>query len=165
MKLVRIEQGFERTSCSCESCIRNCRFMPGFLIPSDLARMIPAGVVPTEWAEGKLLASPGALVSKDGQLFRIRTLVPAVKLDGSCIHLDAEHRCQIHAVAPFGCAFFDCGPERGELSHFGLIEVYRAWEDNGLYARIWRHLSREGFEQAAPEVLRQRISEDENAPA
>jgi len=27
-----------------------------------------------------------------------------------CIHLTADERCDIHEIAPFGCAFFDYGP-------------------------------------------------------
>jgi hypothetical protein len=157
----RMEFGAKRTVCACDECVRNCRFIPGYLIPSDLTRMIPAGVVPTEWAEGRLLASPGALVLKGGRSFRIHTLVPATKADGSCIHLGAGNRCEIHAIAPFGCAFFDCGPngdEQLELSHRGLIEVWKAWENNDLYARIWRHLDRMGHVQVRPDVLRERMS-------
>jgi len=37
----------------------NCRFMPGFLIPADLTRIIPPGADPVIWAEANLLASPG----------------------------------------------------------------------------------------------------------
>jgi hypothetical protein len=154
---MRTEKGFGRTSCACHTCVRNCQFMPGFLIPSDLARMIPPDVVPEKWAEGRLLASPGALAVKNGVPFRIHTLVPAVKADGSCIHLDDSNRCGIHQIAPFGCAFFDCGPERGHLSHFGLIEVMRAWENNDLYARIWGHLARQGRTQLRAELLRERM--------
>lgn len=157
----RIELGLPRTTCACHACIINCHFMPGFLIPSDLDRIIPANVVPTQWAEGQLLASPGALVMKDGKTFRIRTLVPTVKADGSCIHLNADERCDIHAVAPFGCAFFDCGAERtnygAKLSAYGLFQVHRAWENNELYARIWRHLDREGRVQLKPDILRERM--------
>jgi Putative zinc- or iron-chelating domain len=157
---MRTEFGKQRTSCACDECVKNCKFMPGFLIPSDLTRMIPANVVPTEWAGGRLLASPGALVMKAGRTFRIHTLVPAVKADGSCIHLDADNRCEIHAIAPFGCAFFDCGPAEPQLeqSHRGLVEVMKAWENNDLYARIWRHLDRIGHVQLKPDILRERMS-------
>src|SRR6266446_1724770 len=109
--MTRTEFGLERTTCACEVCKTNCRFMPGYLIPSDLDRMIPIGVDPLTWAEMNLLASPGALVMKNLQFFRIPTLVPSTKADGSCINLTPEGLCSIHETAPFGCAFFDCGPE------------------------------------------------------
>lgn len=154
----RIEFGFERTKCACSSCITNCKFMPGFLLPSDLARMIPSDVDPFIWAEANLLASPGALVAKGEELFRIPTLVPAVKLDRSCIHLNEENRCDIHEIAPFGCAFFDCGPERGEISRQALIALIQAGADS-LYYRLWRSLDAKRKRQEAPEVLRKRMAE------
>src|SRR5208337_1439820 len=121
----RTEFGLERTACGCGACVTNCRFMPGFLIPSDLERMIPAGVDPYLWADKNLLASPGALVMKDGETF--------------------------------GCAFFDCGPERGSLSSQGLVEVMKAWRAGGLYAKLWRRLWSRWKRQHKPEVLRQRM--------
>jgi hypothetical protein len=130
--------------------------MPGFLIPADLDRMISSGVAPLVWAETNLLASPGALAVKDGKQFRIKTLVPAVKRDGSCIHL-IDDRCTIHAVAPFGCAFFDCGPERGNISVQGLIQVMEAWREDSIYQRIWEHLSAIGKTQLKPDILRDRM--------
>lgn len=158
----RIEFGVGRTNCSCRDCQTNCRFMPGFLIPSDLGRMIPAGSDPMAWAETNLLASPGALVMKSGSgdVFRIPTLVPAIKKDGSCIHLQGSKRnskCAIHEIAPFGCAFFDCGTEREGLSFEGLMAVYNAGS-NSLYYRLWQHLQDGGWRQQAPEVLRKRMA-------
>ena len=61
---MRTEFGAERTSCACEACRRCCRFLPAWLIPSDLERMIPAGADPSQWAEANLLASPGPLVEQ-----------------------------------------------------------------------------------------------------
>jgi len=125
-------------------------------VPSDLGRMIPEGVDPFAWAETQLLASPGAVAMRDGKKFRIHTLVPAVKADGSCIHFE-NGLCAIHEVAPFGCAYFDCGPDpRYEASRDALIAIMREPPD-GLYNRIWRFLSKHGLEQQGPEVLRQRM--------
>lgn len=160
--MTRIEFGLERTTCACKSCTTNCRFMPGFLIPADLDRMIPVGADPLAWAEKNLLASPGALVQQGAQRFRIPTLVPAVKMDGSCINLSPEGLCRIHEVSPFGCAFFDCGPERNQLSHSGLNAVYEAMfrvptfssDAGNLYMRIWTHLAERGLTQKPAEVLR-----------
>jgi hypothetical protein len=158
----RTEFGFERTHCDCRECQINCRFMPGFLIPADLDRMIPANADPYNWAEKNLLASPGAVVmnTATGETSRIYTLVPAVKKDGSCINLK-DGLCTIHETAPFGCAFFDCGPERENLSRKGLWEVWKAWQEDGLYARLWKYLQAQKFTQKAPEVLRARMREAE----
>lgn len=163
--MTRQEFGYERTSCACTVCVTNCRFMPGFLIPSDLERMIPAGVDPFQWAAANLLASPGALVadSRTGNLFRIPTLVPAVKPDGSCIHLTGEQRCEIHAVAPFGCAFFDCGPERGGISRDGLVAVFDAHQGRHLYSQIWNYLCHLGRRQKSPIELRAAMAREEKS--
>lgn len=159
MSETRTEFGVERTRCSCRDCQTNCRFMPGFLIPADLERMIPDGVDALQWAETNLLASPGALVVKGLQPFRILTLVPAVKADGSCMHLSGgkrNGRCDIHEIAPFGCAFFDCSQEREGIAAKGLIAIHSSGADS-LYYRIWRHLDTLGKRQLAPEILRERM--------
>lgn len=159
---MRLEFGVERTQCACRNCQANCHHMPGFLIPADLSRMIPTKEDPFKWAEQNLLASPGAVAMKDMKLFRIHTLVPAIKADGSCIHLSGDERngkCSIHENAPFGCAFFDCGPERSGLSGKGLIAVYNE-TPYSLYVRLWEHLHKMGRRQLAPELLRDRIKSE-----
>jgi hypothetical protein len=135
--------------------------MPGFLIPADLDRLIPQGADPFTWAYRNLLASPGALVMKDGRTFRIHTLVPAVKPDGSCINLANDGLCTIHENAPFGCAFFSCGPEIPGMSQRGMYAVYSAAEDS-LYNRLWRHLDARGKRQKSPDILRRRMAEEMN---
>jgi hypothetical protein len=158
-KKARKEFGVSRSSCACGDCQVNCRFMPGNLIPADLPRMIPQGVDPFQWAEANLLASPGALVSRGGVQSRIPTLVPAVKEDGSCIHLNAQGLCNIHRVAPFGCAFFSCtdGPESYELSARGLHAILDDEAEGGPYTLIWHHLHQLGKVQRPAEELRQRM--------
>ena len=153
----RMEFGVPRTHCNCEVCTNNCRVMPGYLIPADLDRLTPAGADPFRWAESNLLASPGALVAKNGQMFRIPTLVPATKEDKSCTHLTAEGACGIHDVAPFGCAFFDCGPERPEINHKALAGIYKACQEQALYFQLHVHLSYKGLVQERAEVLRSRM--------
>lgn len=118
--------------------------------------MVPRDVEPFEWAEVNLLASPGALVSKDGELFRIPTLVPATKFDGSCKFYQ-KRKCTIHGVSPFGCAMFDCSPERGNLASKGLVEVHKAWLNKDLYAMLWRHLWDLSKRQESADVLRERM--------
>src|SRR5262245_6408855 len=106
----RTEFGFARTICDCEECMANGRPLPRYLTPADLER-IHQHVAPSEdlhsWARQYLLASPGAVVLCRGQKARILTLVPARRVEGACIFLTDTGRCAIHAVAPFGCAFFD----------------------------------------------------------
>jgi len=132
-------------------------FMPGFLIPADLGRMIPAGVDPFAWAEINLLASPGTIVMKDGEVFRVPTLVPATKPDGSCIHYQ-RRSCAIWEVSPFGCAFFGCGAQdEDRLSQLGVRAVYEAQSDpDSLYSRIWHRLWDMGRRQDPVEEIRKR---------
>jgi hypothetical protein len=144
-------------SCSCKTCVLNCKVLPGYLIPADLDRMVPPGVDPFDWAEVNLVASPGAIVKESsGKISRIPTLCPATKPDGSCINLTSDDRCSIHANAPFGCAFFHCKMTKQEsdrLSKRGLIEICLAGP-NSLYLRIWRRLNRLGKTCPGPEVRR-----------
>src|SRR6185437_11995882 len=177
----RTEFGYRRTSCACHNCRLNCEVMPGFLIPADLGRMIPkecgkcrrpmkgtttwdgacdcGGLIRNVdeyiWAEQNLLASPGALVISEGKFRRIPTLVPATKEDGSCIHLTSEGNCDIHAVAPFGCAFFDCGEEPEGLAHTALHAVMMEWGNTfSLYRALWIHLAYKEKLQLPAEDLR-----------
>jgi hypothetical protein len=137
-------------------------YMPGFLIPTDLDRMVPAGTDPFQWAELNLQASPGAIVMKSGETFRIPTLVMATKPDGSCIYFQ-KRRCTIWETSPFGCAFFGCdsGSDQDQLrlSHDGLVAVFQAWHEDSLYKRIWYHLQESGREAEAPEDKRARMND------
>lgn len=118
--------------------------------------MIPPGADPFIWAESNLLASPGALAMAAGKLFRIPTLVPATKPDGSCIHLNANQFCDIWEVSPFGCAFFSCEPEVPGLAHHGLAAIMAA-EPGNLYQLIWEYLHARGKRQHSPDILRARM--------
>jgi len=123
--------------------------------------MVPADAEPFAWAETNLLASPGALVMKGRTQFRIPTLVPAVRADGSCKNLTPEGLCAIHEISPFGCAFFDChgGPGQDHLANIGLQAIYKSMfvDLHSLYRRLWTHLAERGLVQQAAEVLRAKM--------
>lgn len=159
----RTEFGFHRTVCACAECVRNCRHIPGYLIPADLDRLrqhLAPGEDLLVWARRHLLASPGAKVLQAGRVFRIPTLVPARQADGTCTFLTAEGRCAIHAVAPFGCAFFDAHMptvEADRRSSRGLQDVLEAWVQGNVYARIWMALHEAGRVAPPPEVCRQQL--------
>lgn len=164
MRETRIKLGFPRTECACEECAINCHYIPGYLIPSDLeaiaGRLGYADLV--NFAMETLLASPGATVLVDGQVAQIPTLVPNRRLDGACRFLDADNRCSIHAVSPYGCAFFDCHQSRREAdlrSCRGLQAIAHEWSVGGLYARIWMALSAAGFHAPFPTTARARLKE------
>jgi|SRR5215469_13353533 len=176
---MRTEFGVERTSCACQACKQCCRVLSAWLIPSDLERLIPRGADPLEWAQSNLLASPGPLVVQVVEQkflsrseppkcerrfvrrrFRVPGLVLAAKADGSCKFLSATGRCRIHAVSPFGCAFFDGHARRSTVSDHllraglnSLIEVGR----EHLYHRLRLHLIRKGLVSPPPEVQRARM--------
>lgn len=142
MSEARTTFGFHRTECACEECALNCRFIPGYLIPTDIAAI--AHHLGYEnlvtFALENLLASPGATVMAEGQVFQIPTLVPQRQADGACNFLMADHRCAIHAVSPYGCSHFDVHQSKAEADHrsiAGLKAIAREWAIGGLYTRIW----------------------------
>lgn len=146
----RKEFGVQRTVCGCKKCVEPCTFIPGFLIPSDLRRMqkIMGGQDLFTWAESHLLASPGAVVVKDGEVFNIPTLVPAKGPDGIGCHWFKNNRCVIHKVSPFGCAFFSvCAATEPQLklSNKGLVAINKEWHANGIYRQVWEHLDKKGL--------------------
>jgi len=84
--------GFERTTCDCELCAANCRFIPGYLLPEDLIRIgkFVGYSDLSPFVEQNFLAPPGALVVKAGQLLRIRTIVPGRGEHGWCKFFDGK---------------------------------------------------------------------------
>lgn len=100
---------FARTVCACPADVAHCRRQPGFLIPSDLLPIMDRLSREKKNLYDWLMASAGAIVGDlwTGQTFRIPTITPRRKADGSCVFLDDHERCAIHDVAPFGCAYFD----------------------------------------------------------
>lgn len=161
----RTEFGHARApDCACGACVENCAVVPGYLVPADLVRLAPAGGDLLTWAESHLLASPGAVVARvapDGSVerFRVPTLVPARGPGGACHWLDPGTRsCTVHAVSPFGCAFFGCGLRGGQSdarSRDGLVAVIEAWLDPAAaYPRVWHWLHAAGLVSPPPEDLR-----------
>lgn len=161
----RNEFGFGRTVCGCPDCVRNCHFIPGYLVPADLCRIgeqLAPGDDLLAWSRDHLLASPGAQVMRGGRVFRIRTLVPARRSDGSCRFLTADDRCSIHPVAPFGCAFFDSHQSREESdrrSRHGLQAVLEGWQSSGTYSQVWAMLAEAGRVAPPPEVCRAQMQQ------
>jgi Fe-S-cluster containining protein len=158
----RTEFGFERTVCDCEACKLSCRFIPGFLVPSDLQRIAEhlgySSLI--KFAIENLLASPGALVMDRGKIRRIRTLVTARRDGGACLFLDVKDRCRIHSVSQFGCSFFDTHQTKeveDRRSSAGHYQVDLAWKNKQLYAQIWLLLNALGRVTPPPEVARARM--------
>ena len=155
----RITFGFARTTCACEECVLNCRFIPGYLLPADLGAI--ASHLGYEnlltFALENLLASPGATVMAQGQILQIPTLVPQRQPNGACKFLTAENRCAIHAVSPYGCSHFDVHQSHTEAdtrSLAGLQAIAREWKTGGLYARLWTILHE--MKRVSPSALESR---------
>ncbi len=154
--------GFARTECACEQCVACCEILPAYLVPSDI-EVIAAHLGYDDliqFAMENLLASPGAIVKMGQKLARIPTLVPQRKLDQTCKFLDADKRCVIHAISPFGCRCFDCHMCQHEAdlrSSCGLQAIAREWMTGGLYARIWMLLHTAGLVAPCPIEARSRL--------
>jgi hypothetical protein len=112
--------------------------MPGTLVPSDLARLCPAGQDVFAWAEQHLRALTGKPYP---------ALVPARGAYGPC-HWFFDGKCAVHAGAPFGCAFFDAHMPDEEVARRSAAMVEAIREDaaaGGVYGRVWRHLREKGL--------------------
>lgn len=164
----RTEFGFKRTVAAGPTERAPCKCMPGYLVPADLERMSKAmGSDDIKaWATKYLLASPGAKVAgrdpKTGKLitFQVPTLVPARNANDHCVHLSPDGLCDIHAVAPFGCAFFDMkmGKNEGDnRSLAGLRAIIDDMEVTGLYSQLWEMLNSAGKKAPPPSICRQRL--------
>ena len=163
----RTEYGFERSECACQNCAAHCKFVPGYLVPADIeriSRFLGYSNIVT-FALENLAASPGATVmSAEGRVFQIPTLVPQRKEDGSCKFLDEQNRCTIHAVSPFACAFFDAHQstvEANSRSSRGLQEIARQWTAGraSLYSLIWKLLFSVGLKAVPPHIARRKMEE------
>lgn len=98
-----------RTTCACKECVDCCKRQPGSLAPGDLERIAAARGETLDEAKKNFWASPGAVVknSETGRTFRVGSITPRFdRRRGRCVFLTDDDRCSIHAVAPFGCAFF-----------------------------------------------------------
>jgi hypothetical protein len=130
--------------------------MPSYLIPEDLPA-IAAALGYDDWekfALENLAASPGATVMTQArEILQIPTLVPQRQANGACKFLDEQQRCRLHAVSPFGCAFFSCSQSRAEAdvrSLRGLQAVAADWLMDGIYAQLWRLLDTHGIQAIPP---------------
>ena len=146
----RVEFGCKRSTCACKLCRACCKKMPGALIPSDLARLIPPDTDPFAWARSHLLAKPNG------------GLVLAAKADGSCHFLTSDERCSIWDKSPFGCAFFRCAPgqsdkEAARLTQLGAMAIQADHDAKGIYHQIWTMLWSEGYRRSAADAQKARL--------
>jgi hypothetical protein len=136
------EFGFKRTVCACRKCRIWCEHQPGYLVPSDLTRLVPADVDPFVWAEEHLRASRGYVALSSEGIVSIPSLVPAKGESGHC-HWYKHGRCVVHDRSPFGCAYLDqhmTNREADQKNEVGRSARKLAFEQAFLYSRIWSHL-------------------------
>lgn len=102
-----MSEEFQRTTCACKACVSCCKRQPGPLAAGEFEKIAAHLGVSLEEAKRYFWASPGAMIrNAAGQTIRVGTITPKFR-KGRCVFLDDNDRCKIHAVAPFGCAYFD----------------------------------------------------------
>lgn len=150
---------FKRTECSCKICRENCKIIPGYLIWNDFAAIyqhMNPSVSFTEFIKLYFLASDGAIVMKEGNVFRIGTIVPRRNDKGFCVFFSNSERCLIHKVAPFGCRYFDCKQTRmeaDERTKFGLNLI----REDVDYKHVWNVLKHHKLIAIPPEEARRKF--------
>ncbi|GMU20595.1 MAG: hypothetical protein AMXMBFR13_06920 [Phycisphaerae bacterium] len=154
-----VRDEFNRTVCACSKCRSFCKIIPGMLAPGDPERIAEYLGISSIEVNGRLLASPGAIVVHryTGSVGRIHTIVPERTAEGVCVFLDEQERCTIHPVAPFGCAYLDDhlpAREGNRRSSAALQEIIRSPWYEARWMRLW-HANRRA---PAPEKLRARIA-------
>ncbi|MBM3270397.1 MAG: hypothetical protein FJZ01_22405 [Candidatus Sericytochromatia bacterium] len=107
----------DRTECDCDADVAFCRQIPGQLIGADLDAL--EREIGPDALEDCLQASRGAKIVLDDREWRVPTIRPRMR-DGRCVFLGDDARCRVHAIAPFGCAYFDAHMSRE-------ISDARAW--------------------------------------
>jgi len=130
---------FNRTQCACDRCVQCCKRQPGPLAVGDFERIASFMRLDLDRAKSFFRNSPGAVVSVAGEPYRIRTIVPAADRSGRCVFLDRDDRCQIHEVAPFGCAFFDMHMAP-DVANVRAIWYLREIDSDESYGRLRRSL-------------------------
>jgi len=131
---------FKRTSCACADCVACCHEQPGPLAPGDLEAIAAHLDRPVRDVLELFWASPGALVRdlRTRKERMIGTITPRMR-GGRCVFLDADDRCAVHPVAPFGCAFVDTHMSMEEW-HPRAQWLYATIEQSDAYRSLRRML-------------------------
>ena len=75
-------------------------------------------------------------------------------------HILKNGLCEIHAEAPYGCAYFSAEQTKEEadaISARGLQEIAKAWQCGDLYAQLWLMLYHSGRIAPSPIEARARM--------
>lgn len=127
---------FERTHCACKDCQACCK-KPGYCLPGDVEAIAALRDETLVEALENFRPGKGATVmnSHTGQVFRIRTVVPATSPSGHCVFQDGEGRCTVHEASPFGCRFMDVHMDVFEANARSTWGLERIWK-NGSYQAL-----------------------------
>lgn len=159
-----VREQFTRTTCGCQLCQIGCRTKPGYLAVGDLelilAKQQPAD--PELYVLENFVAGQGALVGQrmpDGSMrkFHVPSITPAQRADGKCVFLSTDGKCSIHAVSPFGCAYFDThmpDEDANVISTVALNEILQDHQTQGLYHQRWKQLDQAGKRSPLAVVVR-----------
>ena len=140
MKPSELKQ-FERTFCDCSACCAVCRVQPGALAPGDFDQILAS--VGKECDD--LPYVYGHFVADHDAKTKTPLIRPAQHQDGRCVFLQADGRCSVYRVAPFGCTRQNaCEPFHTDAMH-ALHDAITASLD---YQWTWEELASNG--QACP---------------
>lgn len=156
---------YERTTCDCAGCRVGCKTMPGMCGVGDTEAIANhlGSACDAEFLTAHFEHSKGArmLVRAGGgiQDIRVPTINPAQKADGSCVFLDDNGYCRVHAVSPWGCRMFDVHQttrEGDDRMKAGIVPVMREQQARGQYFRQLRTLIAAG--KQAQDIAQRRAS-------
>ena len=143
-----------RTDCNCESCIRACKYRPGWFKFGEIGRVAKFLKTTTaklfkqylcvDWYYGKhfgddvFIVAPAVIGHEGG--------MSPYNPRGRCVFLTDDDKCLIHPVKPFECAIYD---------HDMKFETMQ--KEHGMVAQTWdgdrqrKHVRRLlGYEPYAP---------------
>ena len=124
----------KRTECACTQCQQCCREQPGHLLPGEMETIADHLQQPLVEVKKLFWASGGAVVMNNatGRQFRIGTITPRYdRRKKRCVFMTDDGLCSIHAVAPFGCAYFDTHQSADygrSLSTWGMQQIQKSSE-------------------------------------
>jgi len=159
------KHNLNRNICACDICKTNCKIIPGYLVFQDILNIYnyynPV-IGFTCFIQLFFLASPGAIVMKNENIFRIPTIVPTRnKKTNHCIFFTSDEKCSIHHISPFGCRYFNCKQteeEADNISKLGLNNIINDLE----YKKIWITLNENDLIAESPEKLREKLNGERN---
>lgn len=144
------KERIERTICGCGECSSHCHRAPGYTLPGEIAQIAEyLGKENVEqFTEEYFVASKRTRVLIGQDQYIIPTLSPRME-NGHCVFLNDAGECSIHAVSPYGCAYFDAHQPQAEAyrnSRAGLnylVHCLENTEEGAEYINTWDKLNQQ----------------------